>query len=56
MKVPKMSMVKIRGFIAGVVAILLVIVLASIGSAVMGMDIPGLSTIAGYFGVEVAEG
>jgi hypothetical protein len=52
----KMSFVKVRGFIAGVVALLLVLVLASIGTAALGMDIPVLSTIAGFFGVQVAEG
>lgn len=52
----KFSMVKIRGFIAAVFALILVIVLASIGTAVMGIDVPGLSTIAGFFGIEVAEG
>ncbi len=56
MKVAKLSMVKIRGFIAGVVAIILIILLAAIGTAVMGIDVPGLSTIAEFFGVEVAEG
>jgi len=49
-------MVKIRGFIAAVFALILVIVLASIGTAVMGINVPGLSTIAGFFGIEVAEG
>ena len=52
----KMSWVRIRGFIAGVFALILVIVLASLGTAVMGIDVPVLSTIAGFFGVEVAEG
>ncbi|MCH8204862.1 MAG: hypothetical protein IID09_06830 [Candidatus Hydrogenedentes bacterium] len=52
----KLSMVRIRGFLAGVFALLLVIVLASVGTAVLGMDVPVLSTIAGFFGVEVAEG
>lgn len=52
----KLSMVRVRAFIAGVVALLLVIVLASVGTAVLGIDIPVLSTIAGYFGVEVAGG
>ena len=52
----KLSMVRIRGFLASVFALLLVIVLASVGTAVLGMDVPVLSTIAGFFGVEVAEG
>jgi hypothetical protein len=52
----RMSWVKIRGFIAGVFALLLVLVLASIGTAAMGIDVPVLSTIAGYFGVPVAQG
>ncbi len=52
----KMSWVRFRGFIAGVVALILVLVLVSIGSAALGMDIPVLNTIAGFFGVEVAQG
>ncbi len=52
----KLSMVQIRGFLGGVFALILVIVLASVGTAVLGMDIPVLSTIAGFFGVDVAEG
>jgi hypothetical protein len=51
----KMSWVRVRGFIAGVVALILVIVFASIGTAALGMDIPVLSTIAEFFGIEVAE-
>ena len=51
----KLSMVRIRGFIAGVFALILVIVLASVGTAVMGIDLPVLSTIAGFFGIEVAQ-
>ena len=50
----KFSMHKIRAFIAAVFALILVIVFASVASAVMGLDVPGLSTIAGFFGVEVA--
>jgi len=52
----KLSMVRIRSFIAGVVALVLVIVLASVGTAALGMDIPVLSDIAGALGVEVASG
>ncbi len=52
----KLSMVKIRGFFAGVIAVVLVIILASVGTAILGMDVPVLSTIAAFFGVEVAEG
>jgi len=51
----KMSMVKIRGFFAGVFALVLVILLASVGTAALGMDIPVLSDIAAVFGIEVAE-
>lgn len=51
----KLSMVRVRGFIAGIVAIVLVIVLASIATAALGIDVPVLSTIAGFFGMEVAE-
>jgi len=52
----KLSMVKIRGFFAGVFAIILVILLASFATAILGIDLPVLSTIAASFGVEVAEG
>lgn len=51
----KMSMVRIRGFFGTVFVLVLVILLASIGSAIMGMDVPVLSTIAAFFGVEVAS-
>jgi hypothetical protein len=51
----KMTMTRIRGFLAGVFALLLVIVLASMGTAVMGMDLPGLGTIARTLGVDPAE-
>lgn len=49
-------MVKIRGFIAAVFALILVILLASLGTAALGINVPGLSTIAAFFGVEVAQG
>ena len=52
----KFSMVKIRSFLAGVFALILVILLASFGTAILGIDLPVLSTIAAFFGVEVAEG
>ncbi|MDK1022074.1 MAG: hypothetical protein QGD90_10605 [Candidatus Hydrogenedentes bacterium] len=52
----KFSMVKIRGFFAAVFALTLVVILASVGTAVLGIDLPVLSTIAGFFGVGVAEG
>ncbi len=52
----KLSMTRIRGFLAGVFALILVVILASLGTAVLGIDLPVLSTIAGFFGVEVAEG
>lgn len=52
----KVSMVRIREFLAGVFALILVVILAAVGTAVLGMDVPVLSTIAGFFGVEVAEG
>lgn len=51
----KMTMTKIRGFIAGVFALLLVLVLASVGTAAMGMDLPGLGTIARTLGVDPAD-
>jgi hypothetical protein len=52
----KMSWARFRGFIAGVVALILVVILASVATAALGMDIPILSTIAETLGVEVAEG
>ncbi len=51
----KMSMTKIRGFFAGVFALLLVIVLAALATAVMGKDLPGLGTIARTLGVNPAD-
>lgn len=51
----KISMTKIRGFLASVFAIILVILLASVGTAMLGMDIPVLSDIAAAVGVDVAE-
>ena len=52
----KFSMVKIRGVFAAVFALTLVVIRASVGTAVLGIDLPVLSTIAGFFGVGVAEG
>lgn len=51
----KFSMVKIRGFFAAVFALILVVILASVGTAVLGINLPILSTIAAFFGIEVAE-
>jgi len=51
----KLTMTKIRGFLAGVFALVLVILLASAGTAMMGMDLPGLGTIARTMGIEPTE-
>lgn len=52
----KFSMVRVRGFVAAVFALVLVVVLVSVGTAALGIDLPVLSTIASFFGVGVAEG
>ncbi len=52
----KFSMVRVRGFVAAVFALILVVVLVSVATAALGMDLPVLSTIAGFFRVGVAEG
>ena len=49
------SMTKIRGFIAGVVALVAVILLFSIALTAAGLDLPIASDIAGIFGI-TAEG
>ncbi len=51
----KLTMTKIRAFIARVFALVLVIVLASAGTAVLGMDLPVLGTIARTLGIEPSE-
>ncbi len=51
----KLTMTKIRAFIAGVFALALVIVLASAGTAILGMDLPVLGTIARTLGIEPSE-
>lgn len=45
------SITKIRGFIAGVVALVAVILLFSIGLTAAGVDLPIARDIAGIFGV-----
>lgn len=50
----KVTMTKIRGFLAGVFALILVILLASAGSALLGMDLPVLGTIARTMGIDPA--
>jgi hypothetical protein len=50
-----MTVTRIRGFVAGVFALVLVVLLASLGTAVMGMDLPVLGTIARTIGVDPAN-
>lgn len=50
----KVTMTKVRGFIAGLFALVLVILLASAGSALLGMDLPVLGTIARTMGIDPA--
>jgi hypothetical protein len=51
----KLTMTKIRGFIAAVFALVLVVLLASAGTALLGMDLPVLGTIARNIGIDPAE-
>jgi hypothetical protein len=51
----KMTMTKIRGFLAAVFALILVIVLASVGTAALGMDLPILGTVARNLGIDPAD-
>jgi len=50
----KLTATRIRAFIAGVFALVLVIVLASAGTAIMGMDLPVLGRIARTIGIDPA--
>lgn len=50
----KVTMTKVRGFIAGLFALVLVILLASAGTAIAGMDLPVLGTIARRIGIDPA--
>lgn len=50
----KVTMTKVRGFIAGLFALVLVILLASAGTAMMGMDLPVFGTIARTIGIDPA--
>lgn len=45
------TMTKVRSFIAGIVALLGVIVLFSVGLTAAGMDLPIARDIAGIFGI-----
>jgi hypothetical protein len=45
-------MVKIRAFVGGVVAIIVLVVGGSVAITALGADLPLLSDIAGIFGVE----
>lgn len=46
-----MPMHKIRAFIAGVVAVVLVVLLAAFGTAALGIRVPLLSNITDAFGM-----
>ncbi|MFP6583526.1 MAG: hypothetical protein VCD00_13365 [Candidatus Hydrogenedentota bacterium] len=46
------SMVKIRAFVAGVVAIVVLVVGGSVAITALGADLPLIGDIAGIFGVE----
>ncbi len=48
----KVTMTKIRGFLAGVFALVLVILLASAGTGLLGMDLPVLGTISRTIGID----
>jgi len=50
----KVTMTKIRGFLAAVFGLVLVILLASAGTAALGMDLPVLGTIARTMGIDPA--
>lgn len=50
----KVTMTKVRGFIAGLFALVLVILLASAGSGLLGMDLPVLGTISRTIGIDPA--
>ena len=50
------SRTRIRSFIAGIVAIVVVLVFASFVTTSMGMEIPGLSNIADMLGFAADEG
>lgn len=51
----KLSMVRIRSFFATVFALILVILLASVGTAVLGIDLPVLGTIARALGFDPGD-
>lgn len=51
-----MKMHQIRSFIAAVVALVAVVVLAAIGTTALDMKIPVLVDIAAAFGVEPGDG
>ena len=46
-----LSMTKVRSFITGIVALIAVIVLFSIGLTAAGLDLPIARDIAGIFGI-----
>jgi hypothetical protein len=51
----KLTMTRIRAFIGGVFALILVLLLLSVGTAMFGYDLPVLGTIARTLGVEPAD-
>ena len=51
----KLTATKIRAFLAGVFAFVLVIVLVSVGTAMFGMDLPVLGTIARTLGINPGD-
>ena len=50
-----MSMTKIRAFIAGVVAVFVLILFAAFATSAMGMNVPGLSAISDALGFPQGE-
>ena len=46
-----MSMNKTREIIAAIVAVILIILFAAVGAALMGWDIPGLNFISNAMGI-----
>jgi hypothetical protein len=50
----KLTATRIRAFFAGVFALVLVILLLSVGTAMFGMEIPVLGTIARTIGIDPA--
>lgn len=49
------KMTKIRGFVAGAAALVLVVLLAALAFAALGIRVPVLVNITDAFGIEVQE-